>query len=100
MTYQILKIAERIIERLIRQQVDMYEIQFGFMPECGTTNIFILRQLQEKYLAKKIAFAIFVFRYLEKAFDRGPKDVVWWALRKLGVEEWLVKIVQSMYWND
>ena len=26
-----------------------------------------------------------------------PLDVVWWALRKLGIEEWLVKIIQSMY---
>ena len=28
-----------------------------------------------------------------------PKDDVWWALKKLGIEEWLVKIVQSMYLN-
>ena len=26
-----------------------------------------------------------------------PLDVVWWALRKLGIEEWLVKVIQSMY---
>ena len=36
---------------------------------------------------------------LEKADDRVPRDVAWWALRKLGVEELLVKIVQSMYRN-
>jgi hypothetical protein len=34
---------------------------------------------------------------LEKAFDRVPREVVWWALRKLGVEEWLVKVIQAMY---
>ena len=40
---QILKIAERIIERFIRQQVDINEMQFGFIPECAITNaIFIL----------------------------------------------------------
>ena len=38
LTDQILKIAERIIEKLIRQQVDFDEMQFGFMPGCGTTN--------------------------------------------------------------
>ena len=27
---------------------------------------------------------------LEKAFDRVPRKVIWWALRKLGVEEWIV----------
>jgi len=27
---------------------------------------------------------------LEKAFDRVPREVISWAMRKLGVEEWLV----------
>ena len=36
---------------------------------------------------------------MEKAFDRVPRDIVWWALRKLGASEWLVKIVQAMYRN-
>ena len=34
---------------------------------------------------------------LEKAFDRVPRKVIWWALRKLGVEEWIVRLVQGMY---
>lgn len=34
---------------------------------------------------------------LEKAFDRVPREVVWWALRRLGVEEWLVTVIRSMY---
>ena len=33
---------------------------------------------------------------LEKAFDRVPRDVIWWAMRKLGIDEWLVRLVQSM----
>ena len=41
----------------------------------------------------------FAFIDWERAFDRVPRDVVWWALRKLGVEEWLVKTVQSVYRN-
>ncbi|RUS71200.1 hypothetical protein EGW08_021036 [Elysia chlorotica] len=36
---------------------------------------------------------------LEKAFDRVPRKVIWWALRKLGVEEWTVRLVQGMYAN-
>ena len=28
---------------------------------------------------------------LEKAFDRVPRKVVEWAMRKLGVEEWVSK---------
>ena len=34
---------------------------------------------------------------LEKAFDRVPREVMSWAMRKLGVEEWLVSAVMSMY---
>ena len=36
---------------------------------------------------------------LEKAFDRVPRKVIWWALRKLGVDEWTVRLVQGMYSN-
>ena len=36
---------------------------------------------------------------LEKAFDRVPLKVIWWALRKLGVDEWIVGLVQGMYFN-
>ena len=34
---------------------------------------------------------------LEKAFDKVPREVISWAMRKLGVEEWLVSAVMSMY---
>ena len=34
-----------------------------------------------------------------EAFDRVPRKVIWWALRKLGVEEWIVRLVQGMYAN-
>jgi len=30
----------------------------------------------------------FCFVDLEKAFDRVPREVISWAIRKLGVEEW------------
>ena len=74
-------------------------MQFGFMPGRGTTDaIFILRQLQEKHLAKnkKLYFA---FVDLEKAFECVPRKVIWWAMRKLGIEEWIVWFVQAMYNN-
>ena len=34
---------------------------------------------------------------LEKAFDRVPREAVWWALRKRGVDEWLINVIKSMY---
>ena len=30
---------------------------------------------------------------LEKAFDRVPREIVWWALRVVGVDEWNVKAI-------
>ena len=58
----------------------------------------VVRQLQEKYLAanKRLYMA---FVDLEKAFDHVPRKVIWWALRKLGVYEWIVHLVQGMYSN-
>jgi len=35
--------------------------------------------------------------YLENAFDRVPREVIRWAVHKLGVEEWLVSAVMSVY---
>jgi len=52
--------------------------------------------MQEKFKAKgkKLYFAFVDF---EKAFDRVPREVIRWAMRKLGVEDWLVSAVVSMY---
>ena len=36
---------------------------------------------------------------LENAFDSVLQKVIWWVLRKLGVEEWIVRLVQGMYAN-
>ena len=56
-------------------------------------RFFIVRQLQEKHLAaNKPLYMAFVD--LEKAFDRVPRDVIWWAMCKLGIDEWLVRLDQ------
>ena len=33
---------------------------------------------------------------LGKAFDRVPHEVLWWALRHVGVEEWIVNVIKSL----
>ena len=83
------------MDGLIRQLVSINDSQFGFLPGRSTTDaIFVVRQLQEKYLAanKRLCMA---FVDLEKAFDQVPRKVIWWTLRKLGVEEWIVRLVQG-----
>ena len=52
--------------------------------------------MQENFRAKgkKLYFG---FVDLVKAFDRVPRQVLRWAMRKLAVEEWLVSAVMSMY---
>jgi hypothetical protein len=94
---QMLKLTERVMENIIRKQVEIDSMQFGFMPGRGTTDaIFIVRQMQEKHLTKHKSL-FFAFVDLEKAFDRVPRIVLWWALRSLGVEEWVVRVTQAMY---
>ena len=88
-----MKVYERIVDGHIRQLVSIDDSQFGFVPGRGTTDaIFVVRQLQEKYLAanKRLCMA---FVDLEKVFDQVPWKVIWWALRKLGMEEWIVQLV-------
>jgi hypothetical protein len=38
-----------------------------------------------------------VFVDLEKAYDRVPRKVLWWAMKVKGVPEKYVKVVQAMY---
>ena len=67
-----MKILEHILNTIIWEQVSINNMQFGFMPCRGTTDtIFIIRQLQEKYLQKK-KNVYFAFVELEKAFDCVP----------------------------
>ena len=57
---------------------------------CTTDAIFIVQQMHEKHLQKHKPL-YFAFADLEKAFDRVPS----WAMQKLGVEEWKIKICSS-----
>ena len=92
-----MKVVERIFEHRIQQQIETDDMKFRFTKGKGTTDaIFMARQMQENFIVKgkKLYFG---FVDLEKAFDRVPREVISWAMRKLGVEEWLVSAVMSMY---
>ena len=94
-----MKVIERIFEKRLRKVVKLDEMQMGFMPGRGTTDaIFIMRQLLEKYeMAERNLYMVFVD--LEKAFDRVPRKVIWWSLRRKGVLEREIKAIMEMYTN-
>ena len=92
-----MKIVEKVLEKRIWSMVNVDEMQFGFMPGKGTVDaVFILRRLQEEYRDKgKKLYMCFVD--LEKAFDRVPRKVMEWAMRKRGLPEAIVRAVMSLY---
>ena len=33
----------------------------------------------------------------QEGLDRVPRDVVWWAMRKEGVDQWVIRLLQSLH---
>lgn len=94
---RIMKVFERVIQQKIREMVDVDAVQSSFLPVKGTADvIFIAHQVEERYLEKKKKLSL-AFLDLEKAFDQVPREVVKWAMKKLGVDECLIRSVMAMY---
>ena len=92
-----MKIVERVLERQIRTLINLNKMQFGFMPGKATVDaIFIVRRMQEEY-QKKGEKLYMCFVDVEKAFDRVPRKVMEWAMRKKGLSEVMVQAVMSLY---
>ena len=92
-------VLERVSGNVTPQEACIDDIQFSFMSDCSTTNaMLIVCQLQEKFhVVNKTMNMAFVD--LEMAFNRVSRRVIWWAFRKLGLEQWLVGLIRSMYEN-
>ena len=91
---------QRVLDQQLRELIEVDDMQFGFRKGRGTTDaIFVVNQLQEKHLEKQKDL-LFAFVDLEKAYDRIPREVVYWCLRKRRVPERLISLVKATYANS
>ena len=92
-----MKVWERIIETRLRDRVEINKQQYGFMREKRTTDaMFALRMLMEKYREGQRELNC-AFGDLEKTYDGVPREKLWYCMRKSGIVEKYVQLVQDMY---
>jgi hypothetical protein len=94
-----MKLWERIIEHRLRGVTNVTENQFEFISGRSTMEaIFLIRQLMERCREqKKDMYMIFID--LEKAYDKVPRNVMWWALQKHKVSSKYIILIKDMYDN-
>ena len=94
-----MKLWERVIEHRLRGMARVTMNQFGFMPGRSTIEAnFLIRHVMERYREQKKDLHM-VFIDLEKAYDKIPRNVMWWALDRHKVPTKYVALIKDMYDN-
>ena len=91
--------CDRILINRIKEKTEnaIAKVQSGFRRGRGCTDqIFIVRQVCEKYLGKGKDM-YFVFLDLEKACDRVDRDAMWNVLRLYRIGGRLLRGVKSLH---
>jgi hypothetical protein len=93
-----MKLWERVIEHRLRGTTRISMNQFGFMLGRSTIEaIFLIRQVTKRFREQKDLHMVFID--LEKAYDKIPRNVMWWALDKHKVRAKYVTLIKDMYNN-
>jgi hypothetical protein len=90
-----MKLWERVIEHRLRGMTHITMNQFGFMSGRSTMEaIFLIRHVMERYKEQKDLHMVFID--LEKAYDKIPRNLMWWALDKHKAPKY-VTLIKDMY---
>ena len=93
------KVLASLLDKQIREVVEKQfdEGQCGFRPCRGTVDqVFVARQLLEKAVEFSLPLPS-CFVDLTKAFDSVHRPIIWHLLRRYGVAENIVRIVEDLY---
>ena len=72
------------------------EEQFGFRPDCSTTDMmFVVRRLQE--IGRKAGVFLMCFTDLQKAYDTVGRTRLWQVLTRIGVPPQMMAVIQQLH---
>ena len=92
------KLWERVIEQRLQGTTHISTNQFGFMPRRSTIEAnFLIRQVMERFREQKKDLHLVFIDF--KAYDKIPRNIMWWSLDKHKVPSKHVTLIKDMYNN-
>ncbi|VDM78253.1 unnamed protein product [Strongylus vulgaris] len=87
----------RVLETRLRAIIELPNNQCGFVKGAGTVDaILTVWIVMEKYREKRRESHAAFFD-MEKAFDKVPHNVIWWALRKQMIPKVYIQWLKMSY---